>query len=570
MSFEKKEYDLSILIPARNEQFLARTVQDILDHKEGKTEIIIGLDGQWSAPGIEDHPDVTIVYYPESIGQRKMTNQLCRMSKAKYIIKVDAHCAFDQGFDRKLMEDMQDNWTMTMTMRNLHAFNWICSKCGHSRYQGPTPSKCFNCTNTTDFKKDVVWNPKPSPQSNAFTFDSTMHFQYFKEYEKRPEGQQPLIETMSLQGSFFMITREKYWELNICDEAHGSWGQQGVEVALKTWLSGGKVMCTRKTWYAHMFRTQGGDFSFPYPMGGREIDKARKYSRNMWLNNMFEKQIYPLSWLLERFKPLKVQYGDRKESLTYGWHHPNSSAMLDQVNRAGTDFYQGRKQTKSIIYFTDNRLNMKIARAVRRQIEKANLPIFSASLKPMDFGNNTYLPLKRGYLTMFKQILAALKASNTDIVFFCEHDVLYPKEHFDFIPARQDTFYYDVNVWKLRMPDGMALWVDNCRQVSGIAVYRETAIKHYEERVAYVEKEGYNRNMGFEPGTHKRIEWGTQFHSESWMAEKPMIDIRHQQNLTPNRWSPELFRDKRNAQGWQESYIVPGWGDTKKLAESLI
>ena len=33
--------DLSILIPARNEIFLTRTIQDILEHVEGNTEVIV-------------------------------------------------------------------------------------------------------------------------------------------------------------------------------------------------------------------------------------------------------------------------------------------------------------------------------------------------------------------------------------------------------------------------------------------------------------------------------------------------------------------------------------------------
>ena len=131
------KYDLSILIPARNEMFLAKTVQDIFEHREGATQVIVGLDGEWANPPLTDHPDLAIVYYPESIGQRRMTNQLAKLSSAKYVMKVDAHCAFDQGFDVKLMADMQDNWTMVPIMRNLHAFNWKCPD-GHTRYQGPS------------------------------------------------------------------------------------------------------------------------------------------------------------------------------------------------------------------------------------------------------------------------------------------------------------------------------------------------------------------------------------------------------------------------------------------------
>lgn len=296
--------ELSLLIPARNEEFLAKTVEDILEHMEADTEILIGLDGKWSDPGIPQHPRVNIVYYPESIGQRALTNQLCKLSKAKYVMKVDAHCAFRQGFDKSMIKAFGragDDVTMTMTMRNLHAFNWVCPD-GHTRYQGPS-GVCKECGKDT--VKDVVWIPKKRPESNSFCFDSEPHFQYFNEYTKRPGYGGDLVETMSLQGSLFMLTREKYWELNICDEDFGSWGSQGIEVACKTWLSGGKVLVNRRTWYAHMFRTQGGDFSFPYEQSGNKVEAAKKRAKDIFFNNKWEGQTRPLSWLLKKFWPIR-------------------------------------------------------------------------------------------------------------------------------------------------------------------------------------------------------------------------------------------------------------------------
>ena len=67
-------YDLSILIPARSEEYLARTVEDVLKGIEGNTEIIVVLDGEWTYPGVSDDPRVTLVYLPESIGQRAAIN----------------------------------------------------------------------------------------------------------------------------------------------------------------------------------------------------------------------------------------------------------------------------------------------------------------------------------------------------------------------------------------------------------------------------------------------------------------------------------------------------------------
>jgi hypothetical protein len=101
-----------------------------------------------------------------------------------------------------------------------------------------------------------------------------------------------------------MATRKKYWELNLCDEEFGSWGQQGTEVACKTWLSGGEVKVNKKTWYSHLFRTQGSDFGFPYPQSSRQIENARKRSRELFLNDKWPKAIHPFSWLLEKFKPI--------------------------------------------------------------------------------------------------------------------------------------------------------------------------------------------------------------------------------------------------------------------------
>lgn len=203
-------------------------------------------------------------------------------------------------------------------MRNLWAFDWNCRECNWKKYQGPTPAKCEKCGGT-NLRRKIMWVGKERPQSNSYCFDSSPHFQYFREYSKRPEirkqtEETKLTETMSLQGSCFMMTRDKYWELNICDEEFGSWGNQGIEVAVKTWLSGGKVIVNQKTWYAHMFRTQGGDFSFPYPQSGRGVQVTKsKVKDQLW--NKWDKAIHPLSWLIERFMPVPGWTEDKLKEL---------------------------------------------------------------------------------------------------------------------------------------------------------------------------------------------------------------------------------------------------------------
>jgi len=300
--------DLSIIIPARNEMWLKHTVDDLLKNIEGSTEIIVVLDGQWADPGIPQNDRVNVVYLPEAIGQRAACNLAVKLSKAKYICKVDAHCAFDKGFDVKMMKLMEDDITMIPVMRNLHVFDWKCYHCGWKKYQGPTPEKCENCGKSDKIRRKVVWIAKTNPQSTAYYFDPEPHFQYFSEYKKRPVYQEQLktglTETMSIQGSCWMVTRDKYWELNLGDENFGSWGSQGIQVACSTWLSGGRVMVNHTTWYAHLFRTQGLDFGFPYSISGRQVDTAKKRARELFYKNKWPKQIHPSSWLIDKFWPV--------------------------------------------------------------------------------------------------------------------------------------------------------------------------------------------------------------------------------------------------------------------------
>lgn len=528
--------ELSILIPARNEMFLRRTIEDILAHKRGDTEIIVVLDGAPPVGELPAHPDLRVIQLEQSIGQRAATNLAARQSTARYVMKCDAHCAFDEGFDRKMMADMQPGWTMVPTMYNLHAFDWVCQQCGARLYQGPTPEKCASCGGT--MQREMVWRAKPNPETTSMRFDSDLKFQYWSAYKARQHGD--LVETMSLLGACWMLTRDRYFGLNICDEGHGGWGQQGTEVACKTWLSGGRLICTRKTWFAHLFRTQGGDFGFPYPLSGSDVDKARDYSRRLWVEGTWPGAKYPLSWLVAKFAPVP------------GW---------DQATRP---------LTKGVLYYTDSELDPVIAAAARRQLElcRNGHELISASRRPLDFGRNVVVEGPRGPETMFQQILAGLEAATADVVFFAEHDVLYHPSHFALVPSDPHAFYYNQNSWRVDARTGHALFY-YANSTSGLCAYRELLLEHYRKRVEMVRQAGYSRRMGFEPGTHHRAERVDDYGCQIWMSALPNIDIRHGGNLTPSRWKKDQFRDQRYTRGWTEAEEVPGWGRFSDVLNEL-
>jgi glycosyltransferase involved in cell wall biosynthesis len=520
--------------------FLNHTINDILAHAEGDTNIIVALDGSWPVEPIPDNPRVILVHFSEPIGQRAATNVAARISQSKYLMKCDAHCAFDQGFDVKMITDMQDDWTMVATMRNLHVFDWVCPD-GHRRYQGNS-GPCETCGKETT--RDIVWIAKTNPQSRSYCFDSEPRFQYFRDYSKRSEGKGDLTETMSLQGSCWLLTREKYFELNVCDESWGFWGSQGIEVACKTWLSGGRVVVNNKTWYAHAFRSKGGDWGFPYDLSGSQVEHAKQMARETFFENKWPKQIYPLSWLLEKFWPIP------------GWTEADLLAQKQRENHL----------TGAILYYTCNTHPLDIETACRKQLlaSKNGHELGCVSLKPTEFGDwNITLPLERSPLSMHKQILAGLERLTADYVFLVESDVLYHPSHFRFIPPRADVFYYNTNVWKVRYPDGHAVWTDYLQQVSGLCASRELLLEFYRKRVEEIERDGFNRH--YEPGPKTG-----NYRAVNWQSEVPNLDIRHTATLTHAKWSPDEFRNSRYSKGWKESDRVPFWGITENRFEEVL
>ena len=196
---------LSILIPSRNEPFLQRTIEDIKQHIKGDTEIL------WE----ED---------TEPIGQRALTNKLARQSTSKYLMKVDAHCSFGPGFDVKMMAEMDDRTILAPQMGVL---------------------------------KPETWTVNGQKMTSRYCFDKNFVMQYDVE-----NGNE---ETMCLQGSAWMITRENYWKWNVCDETLGSWGGQAAELGISAFINGGRCKSTKETYYGHYFRHSDSDF--PYDRG---------------------------------------------------------------------------------------------------------------------------------------------------------------------------------------------------------------------------------------------------------------------------------------------------------------
>jgi cephalosporin hydroxylase/glycosyltransferase involved in cell wall biosynthesis len=282
---------ISVIIPAKNEVYLQKTIDNVLENAEGDIEIIAICDGYWPDPPIKDHPSVRIIHNTVSRGQRHSINDAARLAQGDIIGKLDAHCAVGPGFNTIIERDMEDQMIMVPEMWNLDIETWA--------------PRHFD-----DYAK-AMRNGKVNPYMYIGLVDGNLRAQYYNggNDRKRMLGKQDIKidDTMCCMGPGWFLKKDFYWEIGGCDEAHGHWGQQGVEMACKAWLSGGRMVVNKNTWFAHWFRGSyehpDGRKGFPYPISQREVDAARRYSNDLWRGDKWPKAVHTFQWLVDKFDP---------------------------------------------------------------------------------------------------------------------------------------------------------------------------------------------------------------------------------------------------------------------------
>ena len=361
------------------------------------------------------------------------------------------------------------------------------------------------------------WKDKPRGKTHFMYFGLDLYCHFWRDYRKREEAQVEYPEVMTGQGSCWFTTREWNDYIGLLDEGVGSWGNVGIEISLRTWLCGGSQIVNKKAWQAHWFRRDDGGFT--YPMSGRQVAKAHNYTWNNYYfkDDAFKNQVRPFSWIIEKFTP------------------PGWEAYLE-------DKYEA---PRVIVYYTDSQLEEKLATAVRKQIKKVAglIPIISVSQEPLNFGKNICVGKKpRNTISMYEQQLEGLRAApEGSIVYLCEHDVFYHSSHFAFLPKTKKHAWFNTNRYHHKFGMDSFLKARGRRAYSQGVAYRETWIPHFETRI---EERG-------------KIKMHIPF--KNFISDRPNVDIRHGQNLTPDG---DYKRDwvGSNLKG---IYNLPGWGGPK-------
>jgi len=209
---------VSVIIPARKEPYLNRTIKEIQEKFKGAYEIIVTLDGE-NADRLDG---VAYIYNKEALGMRTAINQAVAIASGKYIMKLDAHCMLDDGIDLKLKEAHQPNWVQIPTRKRLNARKW----------------------ELTEIEKGDVNYMALSPDFVGYK-DGVK--------DRDPELARRLLDdTESFQGSCYFMEREYFHHLGLLDDKNfaGS-GNEAQEIAFKVRHDGGRVIRNKTTWYAH-------------------------------------------------------------------------------------------------------------------------------------------------------------------------------------------------------------------------------------------------------------------------------------------------------------------------------
>lgn len=287
---------VSIIIPSCKEVFLTKTINDLISKARGEVEVIAVLDGYWPEPiglaPLPEHKNLIVLHRGRQMGMRASINAAAAVAKGEFLMKCDAHCMFEEGYDEILKADCDDNWIVIPRRHSLDAENWKIDQNGKSPRD--YHFLCF-------------------PQIGK-PHDNGMHgVEWPQRGRERSAPEYDIDDTMSFQGSCWFM--KKSWFDNflhgMSEEGYGTFSQEPQEIGNKTWLGGGALKVNKKTWYAHLHK--GKTYGRMYSINQSEIVYAHNWSADYWMNNRWQDRIHDLDWLVEKFWPVPTWVENWKE-----------------------------------------------------------------------------------------------------------------------------------------------------------------------------------------------------------------------------------------------------------------
>lgn len=277
---------LSVIIPSRNKPdwpFLPKTVDDLFEKAQGDIEVIVICDGFTPDPPLRERPNLTVIINKTSEGMRQGINKGARIARGKYIMKCDDHCMFDTGYDVALAADCDDNWLAVPRRYSLDGANW-------QRGYGPIDYLYLTYPYNRDDQFGFGFHGKKWRGDRGFVGGY---------YDREKKLKKVLVDDMlTFQGSCWFMPKEYFWKIGGMQEDGYYQHQEAQELGFKVWLSGGRCVVNKKTWYAHLHK--GTIYGRGYHMLKHHMIKSQIYSCDLWMNNKWAGQTRKLKWLIEK------------------------------------------------------------------------------------------------------------------------------------------------------------------------------------------------------------------------------------------------------------------------------
>lgn len=300
----------SVIIPSRDEIFLAKTIDDIYKNATGDFEVIAIIDGEWPDPPLEDRPNLQVVKFGQPHGMRAGINAGANLATGEYLLKCDAHCAFAYGFDEVLKADCDDNWVVIPPRYSLNPDTWGIE-------DNKKPRRDYH------YLSNCVWSIRERK-------DYSMHgIEWWERGKERSDPMYTIDDTMSCQGSAWFMPRKHFIDFlgGLSEVGYGWFTQEFQEIGLKTWLGGGSVKVIKRTWMAHLHK--GSRFGRMWKPSREERDDVaagHEWSAWFWMTNQpFKGRVHDMRWLVEKFWPIPSWYPDMLEN--WDWYFPKDATL---------------------------------------------------------------------------------------------------------------------------------------------------------------------------------------------------------------------------------------------------
>jgi glycosyltransferase involved in cell wall biosynthesis len=247
--------DLSVVIPSYKDPLLHRTIESLLSGARGDVEVIAVLDGYHSRQPFTSDPRLRVIVLPRNVGMREAINAGVAVARGRCLMRSDEHCVYAPGYDVALADELEDGTIMVPRRYKLDPERWEV-----------LPDRAI------DYEKLVI-----SGTHNKFTGEHWIR----RDQERR---EIPVDETMAFQGSCWAMTRA-HWDRvigRLQTEGYGSFYQDSVEMSMKTWQAGGRLLVNKRTWFAHKHRRFKRTHNYPAAAARASFDYALRIWRDYY------------------------------------------------------------------------------------------------------------------------------------------------------------------------------------------------------------------------------------------------------------------------------------------------